>query len=295
MSTRLSTLSLALTQSDKSPFSLISKKIYNYDLTTLKAFIFSLLLHTSLFAMLFVWRPNITIEPIKEEPNVVALSLVAPPSVSVAPKTPTQRPAAIVEPIVEKRVAPKKRVTPKKVVAAKKRVVTKKVVPLKEAKPLKKVEPIKELAPLPKQPAQKEALQDTKTALPSEVSTSQPPKTAPLQAASTQKSTPTQREISSAESLSISSSTLGEIRSLIQNSLVYPAIARRMKIEGVVVVSFVLTQDGHVQSANILTPSGSRTLDKKALKTVLALSGEYPHLNKKVDLQIPISFSLKNS
>lgn len=91
----------------------------------------------------------------------------------------------------------------------------------------------------------------------------------------------------------ITPTTLGMIRALIQNALVYPAIARKLKIEGVVTVSFTLTQNGYVENATIHTKSGSNLLDAKALKTVLALSGEYPHLDKKVDLRIPISFSLQ--
>ena len=139
---------------------------------------------------------------------------------------------------------------------------------------------------------EKELIVATNRLTPSEVLT---PQASPMPT-NTKTKTKAEEKVSKKESTqSISSNTLGEIRSLIQDSLVYPAIARRMKIEGIVVVSFVLTQDGHVESANILTRSGSSSLDKKALNTVLALSGQYPHLTKKIDLQIPVSFSLKNS
>ncbi|MCX6076508.1 MAG: TonB family protein [Campylobacterales bacterium] len=82
------------------------------------------------------------------------------------------------------------------------------------------------------------------------------------------------------------------IRAMIQNFLVYPAMA---KIDRVVVVSFVLTRDARVESAIIFNNSGSSSLDSKAIQTVLALSGEYLQLNKEVQLQIPIAFSLKKS
>ncbi|MCD6258630.1 MAG: energy transducer TonB [Helicobacteraceae bacterium] len=93
----------------------------------------------------------------------------------------------------------------------------------------------------------------------------------------------------------IDPTTLGQIRFMIQNSLVYPAMARRLKIEGVVLVHFILTRDGRVKSALIEQKSGSTSLDSKALETVLGLSGEYPKLPKEMQLKIPIAFSLKHS
>ena len=93
----------------------------------------------------------------------------------------------------------------------------------------------------------------------------------------------------------ISPTTLGLIRAMIENALVYPAMAKKLKLEGVVVVSFVLTREGYVENAAITTKSGSSSLDTKALHTVLSLSGEYPTVHKNVQLQIPIAFSLKKS
>jgi protein TonB len=96
-------------------------------------------------------------------------------------------------------------------------------------------------------------------------------------------------------SVGVDPTTLGLIRSMIQNSLIYPLMAKKLKLEGVVVVSFVLSAEGRVESANILQKSGVTSLDSKALETVLALSGSYPSLNKAAQLQIPIAFSLKKS
>ena len=93
----------------------------------------------------------------------------------------------------------------------------------------------------------------------------------------------------------IDPATLGQIRFMIQNSLIYPAMARRLKIEGVVFVAFTLTCDGRVKSATVEQKSGSTSLDSKALETVLGLSGEYPKLQKEMQLKIPIAFSLKHS
>lgn len=89
--------------------------------------------------------------------------------------------------------------------------------------------------------------------------------------------------------------TLGRIRAMIEDALTYPSIARKLGLEGVVVVSFILKQDGYVEKAEILTTSGSTLLDSKAIQTVLSLSGDYPPLNKTVYLKIPIAFSLKKA
>jgi len=93
----------------------------------------------------------------------------------------------------------------------------------------------------------------------------------------------------------IDPTTLGVIRSMIQNSLIYPSMARRLKIEGVVLINFILTRDGRVKSAVIEERSGSTSLDSKALETVRNLSGTYPKLSNEMQLKIPIAFSLKQS
>jgi len=93
----------------------------------------------------------------------------------------------------------------------------------------------------------------------------------------------------------INGATLGRIRAMIENSLTYPSVARKLRIEGTVVVSFILKPDGLVEKAEILTSSGSNLLDTKAIQTVLALSGDYPSLSKTAYLKIPIVFSLSKS
>ncbi|WP_193113074.1 energy transducer TonB [Sulfurimonas marina] len=93
----------------------------------------------------------------------------------------------------------------------------------------------------------------------------------------------------------IGKSELALIRSLIQNALKYPAIAKRLHLEGVVVVSFSLSTTGEVSNLQLVQSSDSSVLDKRALHTVSSLDGEFPHINQKVDLKIPIAFSLQHS
>lgn len=94
---------------------------------------------------------------------------------------------------------------------------------------------------------------------------------------------------------SLDHTTLSLIRSMIQEALIYPPLAKRLKLEGIVVVSFTLTRDGRVEDALILSHSASTSLDTRALQTVTSLSGSYPELPKKTTLEIPIAFTLKKS
>lgn len=98
-----------------------------------------------------------------------------------------------------------------------------------------------------------------------------------------------------AQQFDIGKEQLARIRSMIENALCYPAIAKKLRLEGVVTVSFSLRPDGYIQNIQIVSSSGSSVLDKKALQTVASLDGEYPHFEKKVDFTLPISFSLNKS
>ncbi|MFT7879982.1 MAG: energy transducer TonB [Sulfurimonas sp.] len=94
-------------------------------------------------------------------------------------------------------------------------------------------------------------------------------------------------------SSSIDPSILGKIRAMIQRSLIYPSMAKRLRLEGVVYITFVLTANGYVKKAQIVQKSGSGLLDRRALETVKDLSGEYPRLSREMQLKIPIVFSLR--
>jgi protein TonB len=93
----------------------------------------------------------------------------------------------------------------------------------------------------------------------------------------------------------IGGAALGNIRAMIEHAITYPAIARKLRIEGVVVVTFVLKPNGIVEVAKVITTSGSTLLDTKAIQTILSLSGDYPALGKTFELSIPIAFNLHKS
>lgn len=92
-----------------------------------------------------------------------------------------------------------------------------------------------------------------------------------------------------------SGAALGHIRAMIENAITYPAIARKLRLEGVVLVTFILKSDGTVETAHVKSTSGSNILDNKAIQTILSLSGDYPVLGKTFELSIPIAFNLHKS
>lgn len=93
----------------------------------------------------------------------------------------------------------------------------------------------------------------------------------------------------------IGGAALGHIHAMIKDALTYPSIARKLRLEGVVLVSFILQPDGTVVTAQVKSTSGSKLLDTKAIQTILSLSGDYPALGKTFELSIPIAFDLTKS
>ncbi len=107
--------------------------------------------------------------------------------------------------------------------------------------------------------------------------------------------TPSEQELPKNSDNQLGGAALGHIRAMIENAITYPSIARKLRLEGVVLVTFVLKPDGTVDTAQITNTSGSRLLDDKAIQTILSLSGDYPPLGKTVELSIPIAFNLHKS
>lgn len=141
--------------------------------------------------------------------------------------------------------------------------------------------------------------------------THSPEASAPLARATPPASSPSEHAVDSPQTLSssterelprnpapdsdIGGAALGHIRAMIENAITYPSIARKLRLEGVVTVVFILKADGTVDAAKVQSTSGSRLLDTRAIDTILSLSGDYPALGKTVELSIPIAFTLKQS
>jgi TonB family protein len=249
-----------------------------------KAFYASLLIHTALFsAALYFGAVYKKTPQIQENKIIMQLSSFVPhttPKQEVLPQKAVQTPQ------------PKAQPQPKK--AAQK---TLRKIPQKQPKTLQPT-PVKE-EPIAQEVVQNEAVSSEAFTPPLSEEVAQEvtlheetPLYSPALQPSVQNTT-TPKEHTQKESLD--HTTLSLIRSMIQEALIYPPLAKRLKLEGVVVVSFTLTRDGRVEDALILNPSKSTSLDKRALQTVTSLSGSYPELPSKTTLEIPIAFTLKKS
>ncbi len=84
---------------------------------------------------------------------------------------------------------------------------------------------------------------------------------------------------------------LSKIRKLVQESLSYPYVARRMGWEGKVSVEVVLTPEG-CKEVSLKKVTGYKILDRNALETVKKLCGKFPKPEREVVLLIPIVYRL---
>ena len=89
-------------------------------------------------------------------------------------------------------------------------------------------------------------------------------------------------------------SYIAKIRELIKSNLYYPKVARRMRIQGVVKVSFVIRKDGTIDSIKI-GGSSKKILNKGALRTLQNIKA--PPIPDdlgvmSLDLFVPIEFKL---
>jgi periplasmic protein TonB len=81
------------------------------------------------------------------------------------------------------------------------------------------------------------------------------------------------------------------IKNDIQNTLIYPIIARKKGWQGTVIVSFVVSKDGMVQEVQIKESSGFSILDQSAVNTIKK-AAPFPPPPARAELIVPINYSL---
>ncbi|WP_457747482.1 TonB family protein [Sulfurimonas sp.] len=162
----------------------------------------------------------------------------------------------------------------KKVVSESKKIV-KKRVPLKQ----KKIIRVKENQPLKEEVVATQELKKVLTEQTSKVSRI----TKDTQATTTQ-----QKESSQSK---YRHRYIDEIVKLLQENLYYPRRARKKGVEGEVSVRFSLDCNAKVSEVRVVS-SSSELLSHAAVKTIEALSGEFPKPQEDLILTIPISYHL---
>ncbi|MBW1917415.1 MAG: energy transducer TonB [Deltaproteobacteria bacterium] len=98
---------------------------------------------------------------------------------------------------------------------------------------------------------------------------------------------------------SILSNYLSGVRQLLQRHKNYPSMARRQRLEGVVVLRFTIAASGQIKSKSILRSSGHPVLDQAAQDTVRRV-GRFPPLpvalqKSQLTIEVPLAFRLVGS
>lgn len=83
---------------------------------------------------------------------------------------------------------------------------------------------------------------------------------------------------------------LALIRTLINENINYPAKAKKLSIEGIVVVKFKIRENGSVEDIVVL--EGHRFLQNATIEAIEEASKKFPKTNKSIEIQIPIVYKL---
>lgn len=83
------------------------------------------------------------------------------------------------------------------------------------------------------------------------------------------------------------------IKDLITGSIVYPRLARKMKWQGTLTVSFTVLENGAVENIKVIRSSGHSILDKNVIKTIKQVQ-PFPPPPAAADFTMPIKYTLRN-
>lgn len=91
----------------------------------------------------------------------------------------------------------------------------------------------------------------------------------------------------------VSDEFLSKIRDAISAHNQYPRMARIRKIEGEVIVEFILSQNGIIEELRVIESRAEEILQKSALKAVQKAARFFPLPSQKVRIRVPIVYHLK--
>ena len=83
---------------------------------------------------------------------------------------------------------------------------------------------------------------------------------------------------------------LALIRDLINQNIKYPLKAKKLSIQGVVIVKFKLNEDGVIENITII--DGHKFLQNATIEAIEEASKKFPKTNKSIEIQIPIEYKL---
>lgn len=85
---------------------------------------------------------------------------------------------------------------------------------------------------------------------------------------------------------------LTKARKRVQRYLIYPPLAKKMRISGECIVGFTILTDGTIKDLQIIKSSGNATLDDGALRTILKAQPFDRPPFENIQVRIPVSFKV---
>lgn len=153
-------------------------------------------------------------------------------------------------------------------------------------------EPVQEIIKKPKPRKEKPIIKPKKIIPPTNAKAiSQSKKDTSSQQSIAQQQTPQTNSYQSV-SLTSNSELLKEIKSAIDEALIYPRQARKMRMSGEVLVEFTWTKNKKLENLKILKPSKYDFLNKSALETIHIASKKFPQYEKTFHIKIPLIYKL---
>lgn len=89
-------------------------------------------------------------------------------------------------------------------------------------------------------------------------------------------------------------SALNKIQEAIQKAQIYPLIAQKKRMSGVVKVEFMWMSDKTLADLKIIQSSGYTLLDKSALESIRKASLNFPSYERNLKITLPISYEIKS-
>ncbi|WP_139471063.1 energy transducer TonB [Campylobacter armoricus] len=147
---------------------------------------------------------------------------------------------------------------------------------------VKKIEQVKEKAII--QPKKAKSLTNAKTI-------NQPKEVKPQQPIITQEQN---TQLASQENITLSNNNelLKEVKQAIDEALVYPRQAKKMRMSGEILVEFTWTKDKNLLNLKILKPSKYKLLNDSALETICIASKNFPQYEKTFHIKIPLIYKI---
>lgn len=100
--------------------------------------------------------------------------------------------------------------------------------------------------------------------------------------------------ITSQESISLTNNNefLKEVKQAIDEALIYPRQAKKMRMSGKILVEFTWTKDKNLLNLKILKPSKYKLLNDSALETIRIASKNFPQYEKTFHIRIPLIYKI---